>query len=141
MEGSRYAFDVPAGVAVGVFRTDTRDFLIGYGPSPVTPSPRYRHHMEWPVAYVRVVHRRGSLFVDPATGAEIGRIVVIDPSWRKVVVHYPSGRFVEDWYTGSTLSRFPLDRVSILPDVAVQFARTPEELVFDRIVSSIRIRE
>ena len=74
MEGSRYAFDVPAGVG---------------------------------------------------TGAEIGRLVVIDPSWTKVVVHYPSGRFVEDWYTGSTLSDVPLDRVSILPDVAVQFARTP----------------
>ena len=138
LPGSAFAFDAPAGVAVAVFRIDTRDYTTHPASLPPTTSPAYRHHMEFSVVYTKIVHGRGTLFINPRTGKEIGRQIAIDPSGSFVVLQYPTGRFVVDWWTGSTIADFPLDRVSILPDVAVLFARTSEELVFDEIVASIR---
>ncbi len=142
-------FDVPAGVPVVLFSmAPSRRAIRGDDPErqgvdheALVPSPLRRHRIDPPPWSTAITHRTtgSSLLVDNRTGEEIARVIIAaGPSPHELILQYATGRFVIDRYTGETIARFPLDRVSILPTVDVLFARTPMDAIFDEILASIR---
>ena len=141
---SRFVFDLPAGTSVrvsGVLTSHggiTRETL----GLPVPLRDRrlpVREPLSGSVG-IGALAQSGTadLYIDLRTGKAAYRAIVTEDNPMETIYQYPQVRFVLDRTTWETTERYPLDRVSILPAVEVLFARTEADLLFDRILASIR---
>ena len=151
---SDWLFDVPVDAPVVVQRLDRRDVLVHPDPAPPDERPTFsrRHDFgEFSRVFLWFTHPPSDsrLFVGALSGSEEHRIVLNPSRPHEAFWEYPqhsAARYLDDPnphlvvqpFRFRLLGHFPLDRVSVLPDVAVHFSRTPADRLFDQIMESLR---
>ena len=151
---SGWVFDVPAEAPLELERVDRRyrhgdtlPDLEGAPPPFALETPFYRRDFgPLPEILAVVVHgpSRSRMHVDLLAGRELERLIRIPhrPNEAYLVVpRHSSARYLVelDAWVVEGPHRFPLDRISVLPDVAVQFARTPADGLFDQLIATLRL--
>ena len=143
--GVSLVFDVPVGAPVRAFYVEHVNRSFWGPPHPLWPLPLRRLESESP----RQTAGELLAFTHVPTGSVLnvrpgdGRWIYRDPSSSNEVIFQfqgiPTARFRINSHTLGPAARFPLDRVTILPDVHVSFVRTPADALFDQILASIRV--
>ena len=149
---SDWLFDVPVDAPVVVQRFDVRDFEVTMLPFDERPTPFRRHDFGLlPPVYFQFRHlpTYSELVVGALSGSEEHRLIRTPSRPREAFWVFPqhsAARHLDDLgpnlvvraFRVRLIGRFPLDRVSVLPDVAVHFTRTPADRLFDQIMESLR---
>lgn len=152
VRGAGLVFDVPADAPLRVVRVDAREFSgPHYRPPPPAPSPYRRHDFgEVPSVYSNFLHAPTYSRLVVAGRTEFYRIIYRPTRPNEAYIVYPRhsrARYLIDLEPHLVVvqpfrvrlpGRYPLDRVSILPDVTVQFVRTPMDALFDQVLDTLR---
>ena len=158
LPGSGWVYDVPADAPLemrpenlaGLAAHPSVDFYLG-APPFFAQTPFFRQEFGELRSVVLVRHEpsRSSMYVDPLGGRELQRFIRIphrpNEAYQVMTRHSPA-RYLLDLPSNYVIGtvrrrlsdRFPLDRIAVLPDVTVQFARTPADAVFDQIMATLR---
>ena len=149
--GTALVFDVPADAPLRVVRMDADDFVSTHiSTPPPSPSPFRRHDFgKLPSVYFRFVHVPTYSELVVVRRTEFDRIIYRPTRPNEAYMVFPRhsrARYLVDlpphWVVRLSrirlIDRYPLDRVSILPDVAVQFVRTPIDALFDQVLDTLR---
>ena len=157
---SGWVFDVPSDAPLWVQRMDLREWDVtlhsfddrGVPPfSRQTPFFRQDFRALPQLGFVFTHGPSASLMYTSALGSrELQRLIRIphrpNEVYRVVPRHSPARYLVDladhevhEVFRRRLGDRFPLDRVTVLPDVAVQFARTPADALFDQIIATLRL--